>query len=128
MFAPAHKDDNLGLIRFSISEISSVTEIHSKGCRWKACLQQYFFLPSACPIFEATFLQSHMFLCECMCRSFESKFVTMALSQIFNALTKDTARENRANPAFGCELTLLTAQENSDIGAAGGLDEKVLRS
>ena len=52
----------------------------------------------------------------------------MALSQIFNALTKDTARGNMTNPAFGCELTLVTAQENSDIGAAGGLDEKVLRS
>jgi hypothetical protein len=52
----------------------------------------------------------------------------MALSQIFNALTKDTARGNRANPAFGCELTLVTAQDSSDIGAARGLDRKALTS
>jgi hypothetical protein len=52
----------------------------------------------------------------------------MALSQIFNALTKDTARGNMTNPAFGCELTLVTAQDSSDIGAARGLDRKVLTS
>ena len=52
----------------------------------------------------------------------------MALSQIFNAFTKDTRRGNRANPAFGYELALVTAQDSSDIGAARGLDRKVLTS
>jgi hypothetical protein len=39
----------------------------------------------------------------------------MALSQIFNALTKGTPREDRAKPPFGCEITVVTVKYSSDI-------------
>ena len=77
---------------------------------------------------EATFLQSHTFLAEFMCKIFWSKVCNNGAFTNNYALTKDTARENRANPAFGSELTLVTAQDSSDIGAAPGLDVKVLTS
>ena len=128
MFAPAHKDDDLGFVRFHNSEIPSVTEIPSKGCHSKACWSNIFSSLQHVQYWKPRFFNHACSYPRSCVRSFGAKFVTMTLSQIFNALTKDTARENRANSAFGCELTLVTAQENSDIGAAGGLDEKVLRS
>jgi hypothetical protein len=128
MFGPAHKDDDLGFVRFHNSEISSVTEIHSKGCHSKAYWSNIFSSLQHVQYWKPRFFNHTCSYPRSCVRSFGAKFVTMTLSQIFNALTKDTARENRANPAFGCELTLVTAQDSSDIGAARGLDRKVLTS